>query len=194
MGWWELRNVHCRVYRPVRLLAEDKQLRAADYTDTTGSDIMGRWMPEATGWIDFAAVQPSQVRGTLLLPRGTDVDRGYAIVLWKLRTRNCVREVVSATLSSDAAIGAIALTLSTTVGFEAGDHCVLSSDSASHIFRIRAVSSTQLTLYADQALVAAFSTGDAVAAKSLWRVDSPVLPQGRGPISVAIVQAPTFWL
>lgn len=196
MGWREQRNAVCRIYRPVRKVDQAKLIREADFTDTTGADVHCRLMPDSQVELIMGGQAPGVVRATLDLPRGTDIDRGYAVVIYKLATLQGSRSKVSTTLASSAAIGDTTLTVSSIEGFEVGDLCVLTaSGGTTHLFRVKAASTGLLTMYADHALEAAFAEDDTVEAKTLWMVDGSVRPQMvRGPISVTVQQSPGFWL
>ena len=110
MSWFERRNVMARIYRPIQKVDEAKSLRAVDYTETTGDDVPCRLIPvdEAT---EFVAQNLNVQIANLRAPRGTDIDKGYAIITWKLRTASGVREKVTALTAAAASIGDTSLSV-----------------------------------------------------------------------------------
>jgi hypothetical protein len=191
MGWFGDRNAMCRIYRPIQRLDEGHSFRASSFEATTDEDVPCRLMPvdEAT---QFVAETTNVVLANLRLPRGQDVDRGYAIVTWKLRTVGGVRETVTARLAASASIGATSLTVDTSVGFEPGDQCVLDTDG--QMVRIASAEDDVLGLYADQALEVAAAEDTLVECKTLWLAETTVRPQGwHGPLQVRVRQQPGWW-
>ena len=193
MGWYEFRNVHCRIYRPVRKVDQSKQVRAADFVDITGADIMARLDPESSQAIYVGASAHESVRGTLQLPRGTNIARGYLVEVFDLRTVAGVRGTVTATLTANATATDAALTVDAVTGFEAGMECVLNPASGNQFgFTVKAVDSTnlQLDLHGDELVPEAYVTGDTIAAKRVFLAESNIAPGMRGPYRVAVTQIP----
>jgi len=185
----------CRIYRPIQKVDEAKSLRAVDYTETTGDDVPCRLMPvdEAT---EFVAQNLTVQVANLRVPRGTDIDKGYAVITWKLRTAAGVREKVVAQLAAAVSIGDTSLSVTTTLGIEPGDNCVVAD---THVFRVASVADAVLGMYADQTPTVEWDDEDVdagvdVEVKDLWIVEPVVRPQAvRGPLMVRVRQQPGWW-
>lgn len=171
------------------MLGEDRALRAADFTATTDEDRPCRLMP-ASEVTEELAVGAGLVVAELRLPRGLDIELGYAVVLKKLRTVVGVREAVTATLDGAHAAGSTSLAVSTHLGFEPGDNCVMNGWA----FRVASAEDDELGLYADEALEDTQDDGELIEAKTLWIATSGIRPQAvRGPINCRIQQQAGWW-
>jgi len=160
-----------------------------DLEDVYGADVWAVVKPTESEIIDMGVQSDTARRLDLWLESKYDLDVGYLVEVKRTRVLDGTRAALQTTLSADAAVGAVTLSVADETGFRSGDALVVWDEaSAWEETRVRSVGTERLTLHTDCALQAAYSTGAVVRASRLYRVMDQRIPEDVGPYRVALLQ------
>ena len=182
MVWTNL----CRIYRSTMVQDHSLALLRAD-EDIYAADKKCRIAPSENVLLEMPDVGELGLVSTpveLWFPRGLDIKVGYTVEVKKRKVVWGDIGCVNTYLSVNAAIAATTLYVEDPTGIESGDIAKLvhaATPAHTQVVNIKTVEGQEVTLYADSALKAAYTTADTFAVCNYYKILSMTVPNGMGP-------------